>query len=229
VFRFPAALFTAALISGLVAIVSLGTGINEWGGFATVSAWAFCALSAAASRRFKSLTFTLWVLAFGASAWFFPWIYTWSLHGWEPKHAILPLVQVIMFGMGVTLTFEDFGRVLKMPRAVLIGVVCQYIVMPLMAWTFAAAFGLPNEVAAGLILIGSSIRKTPITYTWPSSTLTTRGGSAPTWQARFSLGRPITVEASSSSVGSARLATYAIQAVGPRSNRPSSTWAIARS
>ena len=103
------------------------------------------ALSAAASRRFKSLAFTLWVLAFGASAWFYPWLYTWSWRGWEPKQAILPLVQVIMFGMGVTLTFEDFGRVLKMPRAVLIGVVCQYTIMPLMAWTFAAAFGLPSR------------------------------------------------------------------------------------
>ena len=59
-----------------------------------------------------------------------------------------------MFGMGVTLTFDDFGRVLKMPRAVLIGVVCQYSIMPVMAWTFSAAFGLPSEAAAGLILIG---------------------------------------------------------------------------
>jgi len=155
VMQFPAASFTAAFISGLVAIALLWAGGELWGGIAVVLVWTLCALSAAASRRFKSLAFTLWVLAFGASAWFFPWIYTWSLHGWEPKHAILPLVQVIMFGMGVTLTFEDFGRVLKMPRAVFIGVVCQYAIMPLLAWTFAAAFGLPSAVAAGLILIGS--------------------------------------------------------------------------
>jgi len=66
-----------------------------------------------------------------------------------------PLVQVIMFGMGVTLTFADFGRVLKMPRAVLIGVVCQFSIMPLLAFLFSRLFGLPPEVAAGLILIGS--------------------------------------------------------------------------
>jgi len=148
-------LLAAAVLFGVSAAVLLLAGASVGVGIATVLGWTTCALSAATSRRFKSFGFTLWVLAFGASAWFFPWLYTWSLRGWEPRQAILPLVQVIMFGMGVTLTFEDFGRVLKMPRAALVGVACQYVIMPLGAWTFAAAFGLPSEVAAGLILIGS--------------------------------------------------------------------------
>jgi BASS family bile acid:Na+ symporter len=154
-FGLSAALFACAVISGTVAGALLLADHSCWGGVAAVLAGLLGALSATASQRFKSLTFTLWVLAFGASAWFFPGLYTWSLRGWEPKHAILPLVQVIMFGMGVTLTFEDFGRVLKMPHAVLVGLVCQYTIMPLAAWTFAGAFRLPSEVAAGLILIGS--------------------------------------------------------------------------
>lgn len=150
-----AVLLAVAILSGATGVVLSLAGAALFGGITALLAWSLGALSAAASRRFKSLSFTLWVVAFGVSAWFFPGLYTWSLHEWEPKYAILPLVQVIMFGMGVTLTFEDFGRVLKMPHAVLVGLVCQYTIMPLAAWTFAAAFRLPSEVAAGLILIGS--------------------------------------------------------------------------
>lgn len=101
------------------------------------------------------LSFTVWVLLFAATGYFFPALYTWNWRGWQPKDSIRPLVQLIMFGMGVTLTFADFGRVWKMPRSVLIGIVCQYSIMPLTAWLFATAFRLPSQVAAGLILIGS--------------------------------------------------------------------------
>ncbi|NUQ61511.1 MAG: bile acid:sodium symporter family protein [Pirellulales bacterium] len=150
-----ATLFMAAVLTGVGAVGLSLARCGAYGGIAAVLSGTLCALSAATSRRFQSLAFTLWVLAFGVSAWCYPWLYTWSLRGWEPKQAILPLVQVIMFGMGVTLTFDDFGRVARMPRAVLIGVVCQYTIMPLAGWTFARTFGLPSEVAAGLILIGS--------------------------------------------------------------------------
>ena len=152
--RMARTLPAVTVLLGVAALPLLLANITPWAALASILTCTLAALSAATSQRFKSLAFTLWVIAFGASAWFAPSLYTWSLHGWQPKQAIVPLVQVIMFGMGVTLTFDDFGRVLKMPRAVLIGVVCQYSIMPVMAWTFSAAFGLPSEAAAGLILIG---------------------------------------------------------------------------
>jgi bile acid:Na+ symporter, BASS family len=153
--RLHAVLLPAALVAIAAACALLVAGSGRRAGCAVVLAGVICAATAGTSRRYKSLTFTLWVLAFGTSAWLYPGLYTWSWHGWEPRQAILPLVQVIMFGMGVTLTLADFTRVLAMPRAVVIGVVCQYAIMPLMAWSFANLFGLPPEVAAGLILIGS--------------------------------------------------------------------------
>ncbi|UUO06352.1 bile acid:sodium symporter family protein [Blastopirellula sp. J2-11] len=106
-------------------------------------------------QTFAQLSFTVAVLAFAASGYFFPALYQWEGNGWQPRQAIAPLVQVIMFGMGVSLTFADFGRVLKMPRTVLIGVLCQFIFMPLLAYGSVRLFGLQTEVAAGLILIGS--------------------------------------------------------------------------
>lgn len=145
-----------------LAACGLATGFGLWlagqtapAGGAIVASVALLAMASAVSTRFRSLAFTVWVFAFVTSALFFPGLYTWEYRGWQPRHAILPLVQVIMFGMGVTLTFADFGRILRMPKAVLLGVVCQYTIMPLMAWTFAATFGLSGEVAAGLVLIGS--------------------------------------------------------------------------
>ncbi len=129
--------------------------LTEWAGAALVGALFLAAYAVASSRRLHSMAFIFLVLGFGASAFFFPQLYVWSWRGWEPKLAIVPLIQVTMFGMGVTLTFEDFARVMKMPRAIVIGIVCQYSVMPLMAWLFAYVFDLPPTVAAGLILIGS--------------------------------------------------------------------------
>ncbi len=60
-----------------------------------------------------------------------------------------------MFGMGTTLAFVDFARVIQIPKAVLIGFGLQYTVMPLMGWTYAMLFGLQGEVAVGLILYGA--------------------------------------------------------------------------
>jgi BASS family bile acid:Na+ symporter len=124
------------------------------------------AAAASVSKPFKTIAFTIWVLAFGAAAFFFPRVFI-SWGGFELEKTIVPLVQVILFGMGMTLTFEDFGRVLKMPKAVFIGFVLQYSVMPVMGFAFARAFGLKAEVAAGLILVGScpgGVSSNVITY-----------------------------------------------------------------
>ncbi|MBA2113784.1 bile acid:sodium symporter family protein [Bremerella alba] len=101
------------------------------------------------------LSFTIAVILFAVSGFFLPFLYVWEYQGWQPRQAIGPLVQVIMFGMGVSLTFADFGRVLRMPKSVLVGVLGQFTVMPILAFLFVRLFGLDTEVAAGLILIGS--------------------------------------------------------------------------
>ena len=59
-----------------------------------------------------------------------------------------------MFGMGMTLSVDDFKEVLKQPKKVAIGVVAQFTIMPLIAFGLAVAFRLPPEVAAGVILVG---------------------------------------------------------------------------
>jgi BASS family bile acid:Na+ symporter len=71
-----------------------------------------------------------------------------------PTWVINPLLGLIMFGMGLTLSAKDFRIVFSRPKDVLIGCLAQFTVMPLMAWLLAWAFNLPKELALGVILVG---------------------------------------------------------------------------
>jgi len=75
------------------------------------------------------------------------------LIGYKP--AIIPLLGIVMFAMGMTLTLEDFKRVLKSPKVISLGLLLQYGLMPLLAFIIAIALGLPTELMAGLILVGA--------------------------------------------------------------------------
>lgn len=92
--------------------------------------------------------FPLWVLAGAALGLIHPPAVTW-FRG--------PLVvwglAVIMLGMGITLSLDDFRRAARMPRAVGLGVASQFLIMPALGWTLAMAFSLPTPLAVGLILV----------------------------------------------------------------------------
>lgn len=100
------------------------------------------------SARVAVTLFPLLILAGGAVALAAPTAFT-GLGPW-----INPLLGVIMFGMGLTLTPPDFAVIAKRPVPVVIGVVAQYAIMPLLGWLVAAALGLPPALAAGVILVG---------------------------------------------------------------------------
>lgn len=74
----------------------------------------------------------------------------------ETKLLIVPLLQIIMFGMGTAMSFSDFKGVIQMPKGVLVGMICQFTIMPFVGYGLASAFGFPAEIAAGIILVGSS-------------------------------------------------------------------------
>ncbi len=100
-------------------------------------------------NQFIGKTFALWVLVFAILAFFLPGGFKWIA-------AYIPwLLGIIMFGMGATLTFGDFKEVARRPLAVLVGVVAQFVVMPLVAYILAIVFRLPAEIAVGVILVGS--------------------------------------------------------------------------
>ncbi len=64
------------------------------------------------------------------------------------------MMMIIMLGMGASLTFKDFAIALRKPVGVLVGLTCQYGLMPLLAYLLAKALALPPAYAVGLILMG---------------------------------------------------------------------------
>jgi bile acid:Na+ symporter, BASS family len=69
----------------------------------------------------------------------------------------LPIaLAVIMLGLGLSLTLADFRRVVVYPRAVIIGLVCQTLILPVVCYFIAKGFGLPPALAVGLMLLAAS-------------------------------------------------------------------------
>lgn len=71
------------------------------------------------------------------------------------RPAIVPLLGVVMFGMGMTLFFEDFKRVFLQPRVIVLGFLLQYLLMPFIAWLLSRLLHLPLPLMAGMVLVGS--------------------------------------------------------------------------
>lgn len=98
--------------------------------------------------QFIQKTFALWVIIFAALALWQPEFFVWL------KAYIPWILGIIMLGMGMTMTVDDFKGVLQSPKAVLIGVVAQFVVMPGLAFVLCKLFNLPPEIAVGVILVG---------------------------------------------------------------------------
>jgi BASS family bile acid:Na+ symporter len=92
--------------------------------------------------------FPIWVLTCSGLALYYPHWFTWF-----SGRMIVWGLAVIMIGMGITLTFDDFRRVARMPKQVMIGVVAQYLIMPLLGWGIAHGMHLEPALAVGLILV----------------------------------------------------------------------------
>jgi BASS family bile acid:Na+ symporter len=71
------------------------------------------------------------------------------------KPTIVPLLGLVMFGMGMTLNWNSFAEALRRPGTLVLGAALQFLVMPLAAYAVAALLGLPAMLATGLILVGS--------------------------------------------------------------------------
>ncbi|MEW8084281.1 MAG: bile acid:sodium symporter family protein [Candidatus Thiodiazotropha endolucinida] len=93
--------------------------------------------------------FPIWALLFSLIAYAEPDLFV------DMKPAIVPLLGVVMFGMGMTLTWKNFTDILKKPVVIGFGVFMQYLVMPFAAWLIAVVSGLPPYLMAGLVLVGA--------------------------------------------------------------------------
>jgi BASS family bile acid:Na+ symporter len=122
--------------------------------------------------NFYTKYFAVWVAAFGVVAYFWPevfltleekmaWFFATTIERILPRDLRLEkgmnwFFALTMFGIGAVLQIEDFKRIAKRPVIVLIGSAAQFSIMPLGAFVLSKLFGLPPEIAVGLILTGSA-------------------------------------------------------------------------
>lgn len=100
--------------------------------------------------RFIGNTFALWAALFAMAGFLAPYLFTSFIAPYIPW-----LLGIIMFGMGLTLAPSDFKILGQHPKAVLIGVVAQFVIMPTTAYLLSLALNLPPEVAIGVVLVGA--------------------------------------------------------------------------
>ena len=92
--------------------------------------------------------FPVWVLIGAGLALWKPETATWFQPNWIPY-----FLGLIMLSMGLTLSLEDFSRVVKLPKSILLGIGLQFSIMPLLGYTLALAFNLPIDFVIGLVLV----------------------------------------------------------------------------
>jgi bile acid:Na+ symporter, BASS family len=118
-----------------------------------VAAFALLALGVRGYNSFRSLSYTIWIFAAVTLSMYYPQFFQ-KAGNFELKKMIVPLLQIIMFGMGSQMSINDFTGVIKMPKGVLIGITAHYLIMPGVGFTIAHLFHFPPEIAAGILLIG---------------------------------------------------------------------------
>ena len=127
---------------------------HAYAGWLLVLFFASVALFFRGYEKLKGYTFTIMIFAAVSASMYYPQYFI-QVGDFKLSRLIIPLMQIIMFGMGTTLSVKDFGRVMQMPKGVLIGVVAQFSIMPFVGWGLTKIFSFPPEIAAGIILIGS--------------------------------------------------------------------------
>ena len=148
-------IFLALTVIFLVAfVITTFVGLHNYAGLLLVLSFGFLALFFRRYEILKGYAFTIMIFAAVSAAMYYPQHFI-QIGDFKLSRLIIPLMQIIMFGMGTTLSLKDFGRVMQMPKGVIVGIVAQYSIMPLTGWALTKIFYFPPEIAAGIILIGS--------------------------------------------------------------------------
>lgn len=145
----------AAVLCAVTLPVVLLLGVTVAAGPLVIALFTCLAIGSRGTRILKDFAFTIWIFAAVSASMFYPQHFL-TVGDFRLSRLIVPLIQVIMFGMGTALSISDFTNVVRMPRAVLVGMACQFTIMPLLGFTLATLFGFPDEIAAGVVLIGSA-------------------------------------------------------------------------
>jgi len=142
-------------LSGIAFLLALILGKGSQAGPLAIVFFISLALGIRQFPNLKRLSFTAWIFAAVVAAMYYPAPFS-EIGGFNLKKLIIPLLMLIMFGMGTAMSFHDFVGIVKMPKGVFVGLLCQFTIMPLVGYALTFVFQFPPEIAAGIILVGCS-------------------------------------------------------------------------
>lgn len=137
----------------VISLIMIFTGHGAASGFLIIGLFIILSFAVRGFEAIKGLSFTMWIFAAVAAAMFYPQLFV-QYGSFKTTVLIVPLLQIIMFGMGSQMSFQDFAGLIKMPKGVLVGTFGHFLIMPLTAVVIVRILNLPTEIAAGVILIG---------------------------------------------------------------------------
>lgn len=146
-------LLLTSLVLFVVGLVFVYHGEITLSSIFLIAALALMAISFQWFERLRGFSYTFWILTGVTFSLYHPQYFT-GIGNFSFSSLIIPLLQLIMFGVGTTMGYKDFGGVIRTPKAVITGIVCQFTIMPLVGFTIANVFDFPDEISAGIILIG---------------------------------------------------------------------------
>jgi bile acid:Na+ symporter, BASS family len=150
IYNFFYALAALFLIAYIVTVVQ---DIYDWAGWMLALSFLSLALAFRGHKFLKGFAYTIMIFAAVSLAMYYP-AYFKTVGDFNLSTVIVPMLQLIMFGMGTELSIKDFRQIVQMPKGVIVGVMCHYIIMPMVGFGVAHAFNFPPEIAAGIILVG---------------------------------------------------------------------------
>ena len=145
--------FKLLSISGAtIILIGLIFSDTSWAGILWIIGVALIAISTHTKESLKGFSFTLWIIAAVVLTLQFPTPFI-GYGDIKFKILIIPLLQLLMFGMGSTMEVSDFQEVLRSPKAVALGVFFHFSIMPLVGLSITKIFTFPPEISAGIILV----------------------------------------------------------------------------
>ncbi len=148
------ALAFAAVLLLFILFLIIGGNLSK-AGLPILGFFAALAFGFSGYRPLRGLVFTIMIFGGVALSLYYPNLLL-EVGGYQLTGLIIPLIQIIMFGMGTTMSLKDFALVFKTPKGVMIGVCAQLTIMPIIGFILAKMSHFPPEIAAGIVLIGCS-------------------------------------------------------------------------
>src|SRR3954451_14845294 len=133
-------------------LMTLGS-LHRWSGWLLMLSFVSLAIAFRGNKMLRGLSYTVIILGVVSLAMYYPQHFK-TIGNFKLSALIVPLLQIIMFGMGTELSLKDFAQVLRMPKGIIVGIVCHYTIMPFVGFAVASLFNFPSEIAAGIILVG---------------------------------------------------------------------------